>query len=159
AAFPLPLVDLRGAGPALANEVQRRIAAAARQPFDLASGPLFRALLLHAETDEWVLVLVLHHIVSDGWSLGVLAAEIAARSGARPPLTEWRVRSAAYAVWQRQWLSAEVLGPQLAWWRARLAGAPPVLELPADRPRPAVRSLRGAVLPLHLGEELSTALR
>ncbi len=111
----------------------------------------------------------MHHIASDGWSIGVLARELTALYGAgaagaagatgRPsPLPELPVQYADFAVWQRQWLQGEVLAEEIAWWRSRLAGAPPVLALPTDRPRPAVQRSRGARLPVRLPAALSAAL-
>ncbi len=146
---PLPLVDL-SALPSARREAAARngLAAAAAARFDLQRGPLVRALLLRLDGEEHALGVTLHHIVSDGWSLGVLVSELsslyAAFVAGRPsPLSELPVQYADFAVWQREWLSGEVLERQLAYWRQRLAGAPQVLELPADRPRPARRGDRG----------------
>jgi hypothetical protein len=105
----------------------------------------------------------MHHIVSDGWSLGVLVREVTAlyaafAAGLPSPLAELPVQYADFAAWQRSWLAGEVLDGELRYWRERLSGAPPVLELPADRPRPAVQSFRGAARPLSLSPELSGAL-
>src|ERR1051325_3607839 len=121
----------------------------ARSPFDLTDGPLLRARLLRLSAEEHQLLLTLHHIVSDGWSLRVLARELAALYGAysagRPsPLPELTLQYSDYAVWQREWLQGEVLEAHLSYWRGQLEGAPPVLELPTDKPRPAVQSFRGA---------------
>jgi amino acid adenylation domain-containing protein len=163
-ALVLPQVDLAGLPePARRWEEERLTGAEALRPFDLARGPLLRPLLLRAGGSEWVLVLAMHHIVSDGWSMGVLLRELAALYGAalagRPsPLPELPVQYADFAVWQREWLQGEVLEGQLAYWRERLAGHPPVLELPADRPRPAVQTFRGAVEPLLLEAEASGRL-
>ena len=129
---------------------RRRWTAEARRPFDLARGPLLRAVLCAARrASEHVLLVAMHHIVSDGWSMGVLVREVAALyrglpAGRPSPLPELPVQYADFAAWQRRWLTGEVLERQLAYWRERLAGAPPVLELPTDRPRPAVQSFRGA---------------
>ncbi|MCY1022991.1 amino acid adenylation domain-containing protein [Pyxidicoccus sp. MSG2] len=144
-------------------EVLRLAAEEARAPFDLARGPLLRARLLRLGEHEHVLVLVLHHIVSDAWSTGILLRELGAlypafSAGAPSPLPELFVQYADYATWQRSWLRAETLESELAWWKGRLAGAPGVMELPVDRPRPAVQSHRGAHqvqrLPLALQEEV-----
>ncbi|HEV2149199.1 MAG TPA: non-ribosomal peptide synthase/polyketide synthase [Longimicrobiaceae bacterium] len=143
----------------------RRIAEdEATRPFDLRHGPLLRALAARSGVDAWVLFFTMHHIVSDGWSMGVLVRETSAlyeafTRGAPSPLPELPVQYADFAVWQRGWLTGDVLERQLAWWRASLAGAPPVLELPADRPRPAVPSSRGARHLFALGTETSGALR
>src|SRR5689334_19877019 len=106
----------------------------------------------------------MHHIVSDGWSMGVLVREVAALytafSNDRPsPLAELPVQYADYAQWQREWLSGEVLAEQLSYWKRQLQGAPPVLELPADRPRPAVQSSKGTTEPLSISAEVSEKLK
>jgi non-ribosomal peptide synthetase component F len=137
------------------------------RPFDLSTGPLMRARLLRLAklpSDEHLLLLSLHHIVSDGWSMGVLVREVAMlyeayAVGAESPLKELNLQYGDYAVWQREWLRGEVLDQQLAYWRKQLAGAPPVLELPADRPRPQVQTFRGAALPFKLSKELAEELR
>ncbi|NPC86462.1 amino acid adenylation domain-containing protein, partial [Pyxidicoccus fallax] len=118
------------------------------QPFDLERGPLLRMTLLKLSEQQHILVLVMHHIVSDGWSMGVLVREVAALyeafSEGRPsPLPELAVQYPDYAVWQRDWLKGEVLDAQLGYWKQQLAGVPQALELPTDRPRPAVQTFRG----------------
>src|SRR5207248_306928 len=115
------------------------------RPFDLKTGPLVRARLLGLASDEHWLVLTFHHIIFDGWSLGVFERELtvlyeAFSAGQPSPLPELPVQYADYAVWQRQWLQGEVLTRELAYWTKQLAGAPAVLELPTDFPRPAVAS-------------------
>ncbi|HET7463267.1 MAG TPA: amino acid adenylation domain-containing protein, partial [Longimicrobium sp.] len=144
-------------------EVRRRAADDAARPFDLAAGPLFRATLLRLDDREHVLLLAVHHAVADGWSLELLFGELAAlypacRDGRRPPLPEPAVQYADFAAWQRRHLHGPALERALAYWTARLAGAPPVLELPTDRPRPAVQSYRGAAHPVAFPAELSTRL-
>jgi amino acid adenylation domain-containing protein len=134
-----------------------------RRPFDLARGPLLRAALLQLGAERHVMLFNMHHIVSDGWSMGLLVREVTAlyeafRQGLPSPLPELAVQYADFAHWQRQWLSGEVLESEVAHWRQRLAGAPPLLELPTDRPRPAVQTYRGAEQPLELSRELSGAL-
>ncbi|REG14197.1 amino acid adenylation domain-containing protein, partial [Archangium gephyra] len=129
-------------------EARRRSEEEAQRPFDLAQGPLLRTKLLKLGELEHVLVLVMHHIVSDGWSMGILVRELAGlyeaySQGKSSPLAELPVQYADYAAWQRQWLSGEVLDEQLGYWRKQLEGAPPVLELPTDKPRPSVRTYRG----------------
>ncbi|QRK05609.1 amino acid adenylation domain-containing protein [Archangium violaceum] len=147
-----------------ARELQRRVEEEFRRAFDLEMGPLVRALLLRVTVEEHVLVLVMHHIIGDGWSLGVLVRELAElyeafSSGAEPALAALPVQYADYALWQREWLKGEVLEAQLSWWKGRLAGAPTALELPTDRPRPAVQSFRGATLAVRLPAELSGVIR
>ncbi|HSK81762.1 MAG TPA: amino acid adenylation domain-containing protein, partial [Thermoanaerobaculia bacterium] len=145
----LPLVDLSTLAPARRSaELARLRSAEAERPFDLAAGPLLRTALVRLGAEEHALLLDFHHAVYDGWSEGVLLRELAAlydaaRAGTPSPLAEPVLQYADFAVWQRAW-PPEVLGRQLAYWRGQLAGAPTALELPADRPRPAVASLRGA---------------
>jgi amino acid adenylation domain-containing protein len=142
--LPLPAVDLRGLPGSLKPAEARRIAAAeALKPFDLAAGPLLRAVLVDLEPERSLVLIGLHHIVTDGWSLGVLVREVNALYAGRT-LPGLPVQYADFAVWQRSWLSGEVLERQIAWWRERLRGAPTALELPADRPRPPVQTQRGA---------------
>ncbi|HVT16281.1 MAG TPA: amino acid adenylation domain-containing protein [Thermoanaerobaculia bacterium] len=152
----LPLANLAGLPtPAATAELERLLAAAAARPFDLARGPLCRALLLRLGERDHALLLALHHIVCDGWSLGVLVRELAALYGAhasgRPsPLPPLPIQYADFAVWQRQSLAGEALARQLAYWKRQLTASPPLIELPTDRPRPALQSLRGRTLPLPL---------
>ncbi len=161
----LPVVDLRGlAGERLQATVQRLAAEEVERPFDLARGPLVRVTLLRADEEEWALLFTVHHVVSDGWSMGVLVREMsqlydAFSRGLPSPLPEPRLQYADYAVWQRGWLTGEALERQLAFWRERLAGAPPLLELPTDRPRPLVAGDRAAQRAFVLSAESSRALR
>jgi len=129
-------------------EARRRAAEESRRPFDLARGPLVRGLAMRLGGDDHAVLLSMHHIVTDGWSFGVAASELAAlyeafRAGGPSPLPELPVQYADYAVWQRDRLRGEALEAMLGYWTGRLRGVPP-LELPADRPRPAVRTARGA---------------
>jgi amino acid adenylation domain-containing protein len=163
--FPLPLDDLAGLDAGERRARLRRVAAdVGGRPFDLAAGPLFRARLLRLGAEEHVLVLALHHIVSDGWSTGVLIRELRALYEAflrgRPsPLPELAVQYADWAAWQRERLQGAELERQLAYWRERLAGAPELLELPTDRPRPAVPSFRGAAAPVRVPDAVLSSLR
>ncbi|HEX7313096.1 MAG TPA: condensation domain-containing protein, partial [Pyrinomonadaceae bacterium] len=145
-------------------EARRLAQEEARRPFDLAHGPLLRAGLLKLDEREHVLLVTMHHIVSDGWSVGVLMREVAAlydafSRGEESPLAELPIQYADFARWQREWLSGPVLDEQLSYWRRQLEGAPPTLELPTDRPRPAVQSFNGATQKLVLPEALSESLR
>jgi amino acid adenylation domain-containing protein/non-ribosomal peptide synthase protein (TIGR01720 family) len=164
APMPLPCVDLRALPDAVRASVARDLVQSeAGRPFDLAHGPLLRALLITVEAEEHALVAAMHHIVSDGWSIGVLIRELGALYGAftrrRPsPLPDLPVQYGDFACWQRSWLAGETLAAELAHWRGRLAGSP-VLEMPTDRPRPAVQSLRGAGLSFLLPEPLRRDLR
>ncbi len=165
AEIPVPVVDL-SALPAAAREpeAERRLRAEASRPFDLSTGPLLRVLLLRLAAEEWAIYLNLHHIVSDGWSVGVFVRELgelyaAAREGRPAGLPELPVQYADYAAWQRSVLSGAVLEAQLAYWREALAGAATVLELPTDRPRPPVQTLRGANRLAEIPSGLAEALR
>ncbi len=145
-----PVVDLGGLpGPVLDSEVARLTRTLAARPFDLAAGPLLRSALLCLTSERHVVVLSMHHIITDGWSMALLMQEVAelyrAAAFQRPsPLPDLPFQYADFAVWQRAWLSGAILDEQTGWWRRALAGAPQVLDLPTDRPRPAVQSLRGA---------------
>ncbi|HEX9940428.1 MAG TPA: condensation domain-containing protein, partial [Thermoanaerobaculia bacterium] len=160
----LPVVDLGGLPAAdRGPEAARLSREDALRPFDLARGPLLRACLLRREEREWTILLNLHHIVSDGWSLGVLVRALsvlypAVLRGEPSPLPELPIQYADFALWQREQLRGEVLEAQLAWWRQALAGAPTLLELPTDRPRPPVQSGRGAWVPVRLPGEVAAAL-
>jgi amino acid adenylation domain-containing protein len=159
AGFSLPRIDLAGLPTATAErEVGRLAAAEARRPFDLEAGPLLRSVLLRSAADRHLLVVTMHHIVSDGWSMGVLVRELGAlyatfREGRPSPLPPLAVQYADFAAWQRQHLSGDLVEAELAWWTEKLAGIPPALEMPADHPRPAVSSLRGAVHGLAIAAE------
>ena len=133
--------------------------------FDMSQGPLIRGLLLKLQSDEHVLLLEMHHIVSDGWSMGVLLRELrtlyeAFEQGQKvDPLPALPIQYADYAQWQRQWLTGERLGEQLVFWKEYLRGAPELLELPTDHPRPAVQSHAGAVMGFELDAELCRGLK
>ncbi|NTX63938.1 non-ribosomal peptide synthase/polyketide synthase [Myxococcus sp. CA051A] len=162
--FPLAVEDL-GQLTELEREaeVRRRAVEDSLRPFDLGQKWLVRATLSRLEPEVHVLSLVMHHIIADGWSLGVLVRElstlyVAFSEGRASPLAALPVQYADYARWQREWLSGERLEAQLDGWRKRLAGAPPHLELPTDGPRPAILSHRGATVPVRLSRELSDAI-
>jgi acyl carrier protein len=161
----LPLIDLSGLDQAVAQEATKwLVQREALQPFDLATGPLLRATLLRLGAEEHVLLFTMHHIVSDAWSMGMLVREVAAlyrayQEGQESPLEELAVQYADYAVWQREWLAGEMLEGQLGYWRRQLAGAPAVLELPTDRPRPRVQSYRGATSDFRLNGKLTAELK
>ena len=156
---PVQVVAPAAAGPRIrveelsGPEEERRaridalVAGEGRLPFDLARGPLLRVTLLRADAEQHVLLVAMHHVVTDGWSMGVFFGELWTLYGAflegRPsPLPELPIQYADYAVWQRKQLTGEALEAQLAFWREALDGAPPLLELPIDRPRPAARGAR-----------------
>ncbi len=163
--FSLPVLDLSTVAEAERDAEARRVGAEETQrPFDLSTGPLLRASVLRLSEQEHVLVFTMHHIVSDGWSIGVLVRELttlyeAYTKGEESPLPELKIQYADYANWQREWLQGEVLEQQLGYWKKQLAGAPPVLELPTDYPRPAVQTFNGAHRSLRLTAELSRGLK
>ncbi|RYZ33857.1 MAG: non-ribosomal peptide synthetase, partial [Myxococcaceae bacterium] len=161
----LDAVDLSGleAG-ARKEEARRQLGNEMQRPFNLHTGPLVRARLVRLGDQEHVLVLTMHHIVSDGWSLGVLVREVSAlyeafAQGRPSPLPELSVQYADYAVWQRQQLQGEALQREVDYWKQQLVGAPPVLELPTDHPRPAVRGNAGATHSFRWPQELEQGLR
>ncbi|HEX3525566.1 MAG TPA: non-ribosomal peptide synthase/polyketide synthase, partial [Thermoanaerobaculia bacterium] len=161
AAIDLPSVDLTALpAPARPAEARRLAAAEAGRRFDLSRGPLVRAALLRLAAQEHVLLLNLHHIIADGWSMGVMVEEIAAlyRVSDRSDLPELPIQYADFAVWQRHWLGETELAHQMRFWRERLETAPLSLALPADRPRPAAQSFRGAAIPFVLGPDLAAGL-
>ncbi|MCP3468521.1 condensation domain-containing protein [Bradyrhizobium sp. CCGUVB23] len=136
----------------------------ARTPFALARGPLIRGRLIRLSDEEHVFLLTQHHIVSDGWSLGVLARELsqlyrAFEAGQDDPLPPLAIQYPDYAAWQRQWLSGERLSNQAQYWRNTLSGAPARLALPTDRPRPAQQSFAGASVPVVIDADLTRGLR
>ncbi|NOK23394.1 non-ribosomal peptide synthetase, partial [Corallococcus carmarthensis] len=163
--LPLEVVDLQGFDSSQREaEALRRVEQEMVKPFDLRKGPLSRAMLVKLGAQEHVLSLTMHHIVSDGWSLGVLVREVSAlysafAEGRSSPLPELSVQYADYAVWQQQTLRGEVLQREVEHWKRALAGAPPVLELPTDRPRPAVRGNTGAVQRFLWPREFEQSLR
>ena len=166
AGVALPLVDLTALPAALREPAAAEwMAAESRRPFDLARGPLLRVGLFRIDDSEHVLLLVLHHIVSDGWSMGVLVREVTALymaflpAGQPSPLPELPVQYADFAAWQQSWLRGDELERELGYWRDRLAGAPPVLDLPADRPRRAAAGRRGETRTLALSPAALSGLR
>ncbi len=135
----------------------------ALRPFDLACGPLIRTGLIRLSEHESIFLLTMHHIISDGWSVVRFFQEVSAlhrafASGQASPLSELPIQYADYAAWQREWLRGEVLERQLAYWKDQLSGELPVLELPTDRPRPALQTYPGARVSLTLSNELSDAV-
>ncbi|HKG23470.1 MAG TPA: amino acid adenylation domain-containing protein [Blastocatellia bacterium] len=147
------------------TEARRLAAEEARRSFDLARGPLLRATLLRLDDEDHVMMFTLHHIISDGWSLAIFLKEVAVlyeafSAGLPSPLPELPIQYSDFAHWQRESLRGEALETELSYWRQRLAGAPSTINLPADRPRPAAPSFRGAtrefVLPADLYESLKS---
>ncbi|HLL48723.1 MAG TPA: condensation domain-containing protein, partial [Longimicrobiaceae bacterium] len=145
-------------------EAARLAAAEAARPFDLARGPMLRATLLRLDREDHAALFTMHHVVSDAWSVDVLTREVSAayaalRRGEEPRLPELPVQYADYAAWQRRWLSGAALEAQLGWWRERLAGAPPALDLPADGRRRPDGSAPAGARPVVLAPEVSRGLR
>jgi surfactin family lipopeptide synthetase A len=161
--YLLPVIDLQGLGEKEREQQARRLASQERQhPCNLATGPLLRTYLLRLEPQEDVLLLTLHHIITDGWSNEVLVRELTllyqAFLSAQPsPLAPLPLQYVDYALWQRAWFQGEVLEAQLDYWTRRLGGAPPI-KLPTDYPRPPVVNSRGASHPFALPADLSRAL-
>src|SRR6185295_4141865 len=149
------------------SEAARLAGEIADHPFDLVAGPVLRAALLRLAADEHAILLVLHHIVTDGWSMPLLVRELTAlytafatRGTAAPsPLPELPIQYADFAAWQRGELQGEPLETRLGFWRERLAGAPTTLRLPSDRPRPAIQSFRGAAVPVFFDRDAAAVLR
>jgi amino acid adenylation domain-containing protein len=159
-----PELETLGGGPLSADQMEELLSAELTRPFDLERGPLFRTVLARAAGGETLLIVTMHHIIADGWSVAILEREVAVLydaflRGAPSPLPDLEVQFADYAVWVRESLSAQTLEAQLAYWRERLAGAPALLELPADRPRPPAQVFLGATRVVRLSPELSDAVR
>lgn len=160
----LPVVNLQDL-----PETKRKIAAQqlateeAKKPFDLAQGPLLRTTLLKLSEEEYVFLLTIHHIVADGWFRGVLLRELAVlykafSTGKPSPLPELPIQYVDLAVWQRQWLQGKELEAQLSYWKQQLDNLP-VLELPPDRPRPAIQTFRGAIQSFIIPTPMNEALK
>ena len=163
ASMALPL-DIVALGPLEEGALARQVETTIARPFDLERGPLLRVSLLRLAEDDHVLVLVQHHIVSDGWSMQVMVEELvqlyaAYSQGLDVVLPALPIQYADYALWQRSWMEAGEKERQLAYWTGLLGGEQPVLELPFDRPRPARQSHRGAQLGFELSRELVEAVR
>jgi amino acid adenylation domain-containing protein len=153
-----------GGHPDAAAELRRVADEEAGALFDLEQGPLIRGRLVRMAEDDHVLLVTMHHIVSDGWSRGVLTRELSAlyaafRRGDPDPLPPLPVQYADYALWQRTWVEGEVLRQQAEYWKTTLSGAPELLELPTDRPRPARQDHAGDTVGIDLGEELTAGLK
>ncbi|WP_416671502.1 non-ribosomal peptide synthetase [Egbenema bharatensis] len=162
---PLPLVNLQSLPPAEQDAQVLQLASQdAQQPFDLTQVPLVRLTLLRLNEEEHVALFTMHHIVSDGWSIGILIRELTALyeaflRGEPSPLAPLTIQYADFAVWQRQWLQGETLEKQLAYWKRQIGENPPVLQLLSDRPRPRVQTFRGARHTFSLTRDLTTALK
>ncbi|MBV9707502.1 MAG: amino acid adenylation domain-containing protein, partial [Chloroflexi bacterium] len=164
-AVPLRALDLRALSAEHQEaEVQRLLAQQMQQPFDLACGPLLCVTVLQLGDREHLVLLLMHHIISDGWSVGVISQELTQLydiyvTGRQVQLAALPLQYADFALWQREWLQAERLEKQLAYWKEALAGAPPVLTLPHDHPRPTMPTHRGATYTFALPKPLSGGLK
>ncbi|MEH2337088.1 amino acid adenylation domain-containing protein [Nostoc sp.] len=160
----IPVVDLAELPESeRAIACQKLAAKEANQPFDLANSSLIRAFVIKLREEEHVFILTIHHIVFDGWSMGIIMRELAAIysdicNNLSPELPELPIQYADYAIWQRQWLQSEVLQTQLDYWKQQLKNAPTLLELPTDRPRPAIQTFQGATQYLEISNQLSQKL-
>ncbi|MBI5032799.1 MAG: amino acid adenylation domain-containing protein, partial [Chloroflexi bacterium] len=164
-ALTVPVIDLRDVSESERETRALQMATEqVRQPFDLERGPLLRARLFRLGEHNHIALLTMHHIVSDGWSMGVLMRELAALyqicvANEMRTMEALPIQYADFAHWQREWLQGDVLESQLEYWKKQLAGSPPLLELPTDRPRPAMQSSHGTQMTFTLPESLSNALR
>jgi amino acid adenylation domain-containing protein/non-ribosomal peptide synthase protein (TIGR01720 family) len=154
----VPIVDVSEA------ELDHRIQAEATRPFDLAAGPMLRVVLFRLGAERHVLFANMHHIVSDGWSMGVFSDELTAcylarAAGGTPDLRPLPLQYTDFARWQRRRLTGETLDAMVAFWRDQLAGLPPLLEVPTDRPRPAVMTHHGGHIPFAIDADLTRELR
>ncbi len=162
--FSVSVIDLSDLGAERrVVETERLMRDEARRPFDLTRGPLLRVTILRREEERHVLSVTMHHIVSDGWSMNVLARETtelyqAFTAGEPTPLPDPPIQYADYAIWQREALTGEFLSSQLDYWKGHLRGGPARLTLPQDKSRPKVQTYNGATRSLYLSEELSDAL-
>ncbi|MEH2225052.1 amino acid adenylation domain-containing protein [Nostoc sp.] len=157
----IPVLDLQSLEE---SEAQQIVTKEARQPFDLSNGPLLRVTLLRLGPESHVLVLIMHHIITDGWSMGIFIKELsnlyrAFTIDSPSLLPELPIQYTDFAVWQRQWLTEEIQKQQLNYWKQQLAGAPPLLELPTDKPRPAVQTFCGATQKFQIDPNLSKQIK
>jgi hypothetical protein len=159
------VVDLRSIPvTAQAAKVQQLAETEAQQPFDLADRSLLRVTLLQLSDRSYVLLVTMHHTISDGWSMGVFIQELTVLYAAycaqqSSPLPALTIQYADFAYWQRQWLTGEVLQTQLNYWRQLLTGAPPLLELPTDRPRPSIQTFRGKTQEFQIDRDLTDKIK
>ena len=161
----VPITDLQDLPEAERETRARELAKAeAQAPFDLAKGPLFRVQLLKLAEDDHIALVTMHHIISDGWSMAIFVREVGLLypkyiKGNGQVLPELKIQYVDYAAWQRKWLQGEVLQRQLDFWKRHLEGAPPVLELPTDKPRPAIQTFNGTVARMAIPSEVLQHVR
>ncbi|MFM7353635.1 MAG: amino acid adenylation domain-containing protein, partial [Microcystis aeruginosa] len=161
--FTLPVVNLQNLSHS-EQQVKNLLLEAVCEPFDLEAGSVLRVKLWQLQTEEYVLLLAIHHIAADGWSLGVLVDELSVYyrsfcTGTKADLPDLSIQYADFAVWQRQWLTNEVLDRQLSYWKQQLTGIPLLHQLPTDRPRPAIQSFCGGTERLKLDSQLTQQLK
>jgi len=165
ARLKLSVVDLQGfSGQKQLEQLQLVATQDQLQPFDLTQGLLLRVTLVQLQPESYALLLTMHHIIGDGWSLGVLLKELSSLYriflvGEASPLPELPIQYADFTIWQRQWLQETGLQPQINYWQNQLADAPPLLELPTDRARPSVQTFRGQCFSFHLDAKLTASLK
>lgn len=163
--IPFVVTDLSALPKTKAEAAQQQLVRAdVERSFDLSRGPLIRASVRRMDKEEHLVQMTMHHIVSDGWSLSILCREVSAlyeafAAGNPTPLPDLPIQYVDFAVWQREYLQGETLAQQLSYWKKQLAGAPPVLELPSDRPRPEIATFRGATFQFMLPQELSESIK
>src|SRR6185369_453364 len=146
------------------TEAQLLLTNEARKPFNVEGGPLFRATLLLLSAEEHILLLTMHHIISDGWSIGILVRElielyetfVSSRPSVLPDLP---IQYVDFAAWHREWLQGDVLDQAVSYWKEKLAGVPSLLELPTDRPRPPSQGFSGAREPIAIPQQVTESLR
>jgi hypothetical protein len=161
----LPLVDLRSIPESRRTVKAQQLASdEAIRPFDLEHGPLLRVTFIRLDSEEYLGLLTMHHIVSDGWSAAILVRELGALyrcfcDGRESDLAELSVQYLDFAAWQRERIQGEILERQMSYWKERLAGAPPALDLPTDHPRPALRSHNGARQSLSVRKDIAEAVK
>ncbi|MFN6187220.1 MAG: amino acid adenylation domain-containing protein [Microcystis sp.] len=158
--WELTMVNLAGKE----TEAEKLAYRESQTPFDLTKSPLLRVTLLKLQPEKHILLINMHHIISDGWSIGVFIRELSHLYGAfvagkEATLPTLPIQYADFAVWQRQWLQGKVLGTQLEYWKQQLADAPPLLELPTDRPRPAIQTFQGKTERFWLDSKLTQELK
>ncbi|WP_375501123.1 amino acid adenylation domain-containing protein [uncultured Nostoc sp.] len=163
-AITLPVVDLQALPKVEQSALIQQLSQEVQRPFDLVNGPLLRVTLVQLEKESYVLLLCMHHIVYDGWSMGVFIQELSTLyqafcAGVSSPLAELPIQYADFVVWQRQWLSGEVLKTQLDYWLSQLHDAPSRLQLPTDHPRPSVQTYQGRTESFSLNTELTQKLQ
>jgi surfactin family lipopeptide synthetase A len=158
--WELTMVNLAGKE----TEAEKLAYQESQTPFDLTQSPLLRVTLLKLQPEKHILLINMHHIISDGWSIGVFIRELSHLYGAfvagkEPTLPTLPIQYADFAVWQREWLQGKVLAAQLEYWKRQLAAAPPLLELPTDRPRPAIQTFQGKTERFQLDSKLTQQLK